>query len=182
MTIFITLTLAKLQICYFLHINFDSIKTKSPVAKHICFNWDLKWMILGLVTNVDGKVFHGWTTRHEKKCFLMLDLTRGTMRRWGWPRDLLLGEKVKKSLASRQMSVNNFKAGDCLWWWTIRRIWISLGYDYRRADYGKFSANLRNVDWNEKFKIETVDGMWTEFVSVVNGMKEKYVPRFEGSI
>ena len=55
------------------------------------------------------------------------------------------------------------------------------GFDYRRADYGKFSADSLNVDWNEKFENETVDGMWTEFVRVVNGMKEKYVPRFAGS-
>ena len=27
----------------------------------------------------------------------------------------------------------------------------------------------------------TVDGMWTEFVSVGNGMKEKHVPSFAGS-
>ena len=57
---------------------------------------------------------------------------------------------------------------------------MNEGFDYRRADYGKFSDDLLKVDWNEKFKNKTVDGMWTEFVSVVNGMKEKHVPRFEG--
>ena len=47
---------------------------------------------------------------------------------------------------------------------------VNEGFDYKRADYSNVSANLLNVDWNEKFKNETVDGMWTEFVSVVNGM------------
>ena len=50
---------------------------------------------------------------------------------------------------------------------------VNKGFDYRRADYGKFSTDLLSVDWNEKFENETVDGMWTEFVSVVNGMKVK---------
>ena len=58
---------------------------------------------------------------------------------------------------------------------------VNEGSNYRRADYGKFSADLLNVDWNEKFKNETVDGMWTEFVSVVNDMKKKYLPRFADS-
>ena len=57
---------------------------------------------------------------------------------------------------------------------------VNEGFDYRRADYGKFSADLLNVEWNEKFKDKTVDGIWTEFVSVVNGMKEKHAPRFAG--
>ena len=59
---------------------------------------------------------------------------------------------------------------------------VNEGFEYMRADYGQFSADLLNVDWNEKFMNRTVDGMWMEFVGVVNGMKEKHVPRFAGSI
>ena len=63
----------------------------------------LKLIRLGLVTKLEGRLFHGWTTLQEKKCFLMLVFATGTMNRNWWPRVLVLGENVKKVWGWRQM-------------------------------------------------------------------------------
>ena len=57
---------------------------------------------------------------------------------------------------------------------------LNLGFDYRRAEYMKISEELEGRDWNEEFDHETVNGMWKKFVDILNGLMEKYVPKFKG--
>ena len=57
----------------------------------------------------------------------------------------------------------------------------SLGLDYRKADIAAISKELGGIDWNERFREKDANGMWMEFVMVMEQLKDKYVPRFKGS-
>ena len=39
---------------------------------------------------------------------------------------------------------------------------------------------MEGKDWNEEFRHETVNGMWIKFVDILNDLRVKHVPRFEG--
>ena len=57
---------------------------------------------------------------------------------------------------------------------------INFGFDYRRADYVRIAEELDGKDWNEEFNHESANGMWNKFVDILNDLKVKYVPRYQG--
>ena len=57
----------------------------------------------------------------------------------------------------------------------------NIGLDYRKADYVSIVREMVEIDWNERFRGKEVNGMWLEFRSIVDELKEKHVPRFTGN-
>ena len=44
----------------------------------------------------------------------------------------------------------------------------------------RIAEELDGKDWNEEFNHESANGMWNKFVDILNDLKVKYVPRYQG--
>ena len=124
----------------------------------------LKFIRLGLVTKLNGRLFHGWTTLHEKKCFLMLVFAIGTMNRNWWPRVLVLGENVKKVWGWRQMLLWTMLKQVCRSYWSRRCSRVCIPRVLSRSSYDKLeSPGRRFVNVRCTFSIVSIRPIWVGF-------------------